>query len=345
MTVETMMNNKKTKLIFYAVVAVALLALPQITGNGYLLRIINMILIYCIISVSINLIGGYGGELAMGHACYVGVGAYTTAILATKFSLPFWATLPVSLIAATVFGFLTAILCVGRIKGDYVMIVTMGVSEITRIFFVNAANITNGPMGIPQVPGISLLGFQFHTGKSYYYLFLICLVVTILVIRNIVNSKFGRDVVAIREDKVAAKAMGIKVNLNKIINFTITAFFAGLAGVLLAHYNQFVGPMQFSLDEGLLYFQMIIIGGLGSIPGSILGAGILVLIPEVFRGIAVYRTIVYGLIMVVMMIVRPQGLLGDDDSNHVLIRWSGQLRNGLKRLFMRKGAEDESAGC
>ena len=336
---DSLLAKNKQRYAVYAVIALILLLLPEIITNGYYLRIVNTILIYCIISVSINLTGGYGGQLAMGHACYVGVAAYTTAILTVNYGWHFCATLPLSILAATIVGFLTGIVCVGRIKGDYVMIVTMGVSEIIRIFFVNAVEITNGPMGIPQVPGISILSFEFTSSKQYYYLFLFFLILTIFVIHSIVNSKFGRAVVAIREDEVAAKAMGIQVNWNKIIAFTISTVFAGLAGVLFAHNNQFVGPMQFDLDEGLLYYQMIIIGGLGSIPGSILGTVILVLIPEVFRGISVYRTIVYGLIMVIMMIVRPQGLLGDVGPTHPIVRFGNGLRGFLGRLFKQKGEE------
>lgn len=336
---NNLLTKNKQRYAGYIVIALVLLLLPQVITSGYSLRIVNTILIYCIIAVSINLVGGYGGHLAMGHACYVGVAAYTTAILATKLDWPFWATFPLSVLFATIYGFLTGIVCVGRIRGDYVMIVTMGVSEITRIFFINAAGLTGGPMGIPQVPGVSLFSFTFTTNKQYYYLFLIFLILTIYVIKSIVDSKFGRAVVAIREDEVAAKAMGIKVTWNKIITFTVSALFAGIAGALLAHYNQFAGPMQFDLDEGLLYFQMIIIGGLGSIPGSILGAAILVLIPEIFRGISVYRTIVFGLIMVVMMIVRPQGLLGDSGSNHSVVRFGNALRGFLGQIFKRKGAE------
>ena len=331
---------KKRKSVCITLCAAVMLALPFLMANAYWLRVVNMILLYSIIAVSINLIGGYGGELAMGHACYAGVGAYTTAILATQYGLGFLATFPLSLIAAAIYGFLTAIICVGRIKDDYVMIVTMGISEITRLFFVNAGGLTGGPMGIPQVPGIKIFSFSISSGKGYYYLFLVLLCITVLVVRNIVNSKFGRAVVAIREDKVAARAMGIRVNWNKIVNFTVSAFFAGMAGVMLAHFNRFVGPMQFSLDEGLLYYQMIIIGGLGSIPGSILGAGILVIIPEIFRGIAVYRVIVYGLIMVIMMIVKPQGILGKGGMNHGIVRFGGHLKSGVLQLMSRKARSE-----
>ncbi len=332
-------EKNKRRYAGYALTALVLLCIPLVITNGYHIRVINFIIIYCIISVSINLIGGYGGQLAMGHACYVGVAAYATAILGVSYGWPFWITFPVSILLATIYGFLTAIVCVGRIRGDYVMIVTMGVSEITRIFFINAVSLTGGPMGIPQVPGITIFSFAFTSSKQYYYLFLIFLLFTIFVIRSIVYSKFGRAIVAIREDEVAAKAMGIQVNWTKIITFTISAAFAGLAGALLAHYNRFVGPMQFDLDEGLLYFQMIIIGGLGSISGSILGAAILVLIPELFRGIAEYRTIFYGLIMVIMMVVKPQGLLGNVGSDHVVVRFGNAIKRSVTRLFKHKGAE------
>lgn len=323
----------------YLILIIVLLMVPLIVTDGYYIRIINTILIYSIISVSINLVGGYGGHLAMGHACYVGIAAYTTAILSTTFGWPFLITLPISVFVATFYGFLTSFVCVGRIKGDYVMIVTMGVSEITRIFFVNSVSITNGPMGIAQIPAVSILSFKFTSSVHYYYLFLFFLILTIVIIKNIVDSKFGRAVVAIREDEIAAKAMGIRVNWNKIIAFTISVIFAGLAGALFAHYNRFVGPMQFDLEEGLLYFQMIILGGLGSIPGSILGAAVFVLIPEVFRGISVYRTIIYGLIMVVMMIVRPQGILGDMGSNHILARYSNSIK---KQFSVRKKSKGEN---
>lgn len=321
------------------VVMVFLMLVPLFITDGYVIRVINTIFLYSIIAVSINLIGGYGGHLAMGHACYVGIAAYTTAILSTNFGMPFIVTFPLSVIMATIYGFLTSIICVGRIKGDYVMIVTMGVSEITRIFFVNLVGVTNGPMGIAQIPPVSIFFYKFTSSSDYYYLFLFFLIITIIVIRNIVNSKFGRAIIAIREDEIAAKAMGIRVNWNKIITFTITALFAGMAGALFAHYNRFVGPMQFDLDEGLLYFQMIILGGLGSIPGSILGASIFVLIPEVFRGISVYRTIVYGLIMVVMMIVRPQGILGNVGDKHILVRYSNSIKSFVRNKKKLRGED------
>lgn len=330
-------QNKRQRIVLYAALAVIVVLFPLVIDNGYLVRIATTIFMYSIITVSLNLIGGYGGELAMGHACYLAVAAYVTAILSTQYGLPFLVTFPLSILAATVFGFVTGFISIGRIKGDYVMIITMGICEITRIVLINETELTNGPMGISQIPGIQIFGYTIQGNTQYYFVFLAFLLLTIWVIWNLVHSKFGRNVVAIREDETAARAMGMKVVWIKVAAFTISTFFAGMAGALLAHYNRFIGPSQFNLDESLLYYQMLIIGGLGSIPGSIVGAAILVLIPEVFRGIDVYRTIIYGLIMVIMMIVRPQGLLGDPGTGHSVGRFSKKVRSFLGKAAAKGG--------
>ncbi|MDR2110808.1 MAG: branched-chain amino acid ABC transporter permease [Spirochaetaceae bacterium] len=322
----------------YALLGVLLLALPVIIPSGYVVRVINTTMLYSIVAIGVNLIGGYGGQLAMGHACYVGIGAYTQAILTVHHGWPFLPSFFTALLFTTLYGLITGIICLGRIKGDYLMIVTMGVSEITRIVFQNWVSLTGGPMGIPQVPSIRVFGFVFKNNTRYYYLFLGFLILTIIVVRRIVKSRFGRAVIAIRDDEVAARAMGINTVRHKIITFTISTGFAGLAGIFLAHYTRFVGPMQYNLDEGLLYFQMIIIGGLGSVSGSILGAAILVLIPELFRSVYEYRLIVYGSAMILMMIVKPEGLLGNAGPNHILVRFSRNLKNALSLGGGRAGS-------
>ena len=336
MQMKQLVGNKQQKTLLYVVVLLAAVAFPLVVSNNYLIRIVTTIFMYSIIAVSLNLIGGYGGELAMGHACYLAVAAYTTAILSTQHGMEFLVTFPLSVIAATIFGLITGFICFGRIKGDYIMIITMGFCEITRIVLINETELTNGPMGISQIPGIQIFGFTIRETMQYYFVFLLFLVITILVIHNLVNSKFGRNMVAVREDETAARAMGIKVVWTKVLAFTISALFAGVAGALLAHYNRFIGPSQFNLDESLLYYQMLIIGGLASTPGAILGAAILVLIPEVFRGIGIYRTIVYGLIMVIMMIVRPQGILGAAGDKHPISEFS----KTIKKLFKKSRAEE-----
>lgn len=338
-----MKSSKKVKIKWISLILllVFLFALPYIITDGYQLRVINSVLLYSILAVAVNLAGGYGGQLVMGHACYVGIGAYTTAILSVRYGLSFGATFLLSILFAGIYGLITGILCLCRVKGDHVMIVTMGVSEITRIFFMNAKELTGGPVGITQIPGIQIGGYRFFKSSQYYYVFLILLIVTIILVHRIVNSRFGRAVVAVREDETAARAMGIKINQTKVITFAISTLFAGMVGALQAHYNMFIGPSQFNLDEGLLYYQMIIIGGMGSIPGSVAGAAILTLIPEVFRGVQEYRTILYGLIMVIMMVVKPEGLFGHSGSNHLIFRISNMLKSRIgKRSFEERKSEN-----
>ena len=243
-------------------------------------------------------------------------------------------------LAAGLFGFLSGIILLARITGDYLMIVTMGVSEILRLVFINWVSLTRGPMGIPQVPSAKLFSFTFRTNTHYYFLFLAVLALTALIVSRLVRTKFGRALVAVREDEVAAKAMGINATFHKVVAFGTSTLFAGMGGSLLAHYTHFVGPMQFSLDEGLLLFQMIIIGGLGSISGSILGAAILVLLPELLRPIYQYRMLFNGALMILMMIWKPQGLLGMVGPSHPVVRWANYLK-GLA-LFRRGGSHGAS---
>ena len=285
-----------------------------------------MVMLYSILAIGLNLIGGYGGQLAMGHACYIGIGAYASALLTMQLGWPFLLAFAGGTLAAGAFGFLSGFILLARITGDYLMIVTMGVSEILRLVFINWVSLTRGPMGIPQVPGAKLFFFTFRTNTHYYYLILGVLVLTAFAVSRLVTTKFGRALVAVREDEVAAKAMGINATFHKIMAFGISTLFAGMGGSLLAHYTHFVGPMQFSLDEGLLLFQMIIIGGLGSISGSILGAAILVLLPELLRPIYQYRMLFNGALMILMMIWKPQGLLGMVGSSHPVVRWANYLK-------------------
>ena len=300
---------KRNGRIIYPIVALAALALPRFVTDQYVLRVVNMIMLYGILSLSLNLVGGYAGQLALGHAGFYGVGAYTAALLMINLK---WSFLPATLAAicsAALLGLLVGLPTL-RVSGDYLIIVSIGFAEILRIIFLNWVEVTRGPMGIPGIPFAKIAGYQFRTGQDYYYLYLVCLVLTIVVVHRIVHSKVGRALIAVREDELAAAAMGINTTYYKVEAFTISAALTGMAGSLLAVYLRFIGPMSFNLDESLPMFQMIILGGLASIPGSILGAAILVLIPEVFRPLYAYRMLINGLIMIILMIWRPQGIMG-----------------------------------
>jgi branched-chain amino acid transport system permease protein len=305
------MRNKANlkKAVLYGVGGLVLLALPFLIRNEYVSRVINTILIYSILSLGLNLVTGFAGQLSLGHAAFYGIGAYATAILGLRLGIPFPLTLVASGVIACLFGVLLGIPTF-RVGGDYLCIVTIGFAEIIRLVFLNWMSLTRGPMGLPGVPPAQLFSFVFSTNRSYYYLFLVLAGLTLFVIYRIVNSQIGRAFMAIREDPIAASAMGVNITYYKILAFAIGAFFAGIAGSCFAHYLMFVGPNSFNVDESLIILQTVILGGLGSIPGCLLGTVIMIVIPELFRAIYLYRMLWSGVLLIVLMLWRPQGILG-----------------------------------
>jgi branched-chain amino acid transport system permease protein len=326
-------NRKPMKFVLYAFIAIVAVTFPQLTKQAYYIRAANYIVLYSILALGLNILSGYCGQLATGHGCYMGIGAYVSAILAVDYGWRFLPGMLVAIVFTGLFGLVTAIILLIRLRGHYLLIVTIAVSQIVRTVVLNWVSLTRGPMGIPEVPPARLFSATFKSSAQYYYIFLILLGLAILVSYLIAKSKFGRALVAIREDEIAARCMGINTTLHKIVAFTISTLFAGVVGSLMAHYNRFVGPDMFSLEEGLLIFQMVIVGGLGSIPGPILGAAILVLIPELFRWVYEYRMLIYGMLMVIMMIFRPSGFLGTIGSSHDISRWGRAIRELIVKSF------------
>jgi branched-chain amino acid transport system permease protein len=295
----------------YALLAFAVLmvAFPQVYRDDYAIRILCMIMIWSMLAIGQNVITGFCGQLSVGHAAFYGIGAYTSALLTMRLDLPF----PLALLAAGLMAMVLGVV-VGfpaiRIGGDYLFIVTIGFSEIVRLTFLNWNALTNGPMGMPGIPPAEILGYLLTTNTHYYYLLLGLLALIIFATWQIIRSDIGRSFQAIREDETAALAMGVNVTFYKLLAFAIGAFFAGLAGSVLAHFLAFVGPDGFTVDESVLVFEMVILGGLGSIAGSVLGAALLVGSVELIRGLVDYRLYVGGILLIVMMIWRPQGLIG-----------------------------------
>jgi branched-chain amino acid transport system permease protein len=288
---------------------VVLLFLPTIVKSSFMLRMINLTILYCILSLGQQLITGYGGMLSMGHIAFFALGAYTSALLTLHFNVPFLLALVTAGIVASVFGFLLGLPSI-RVGFDYLTMITIGFSEIIRIVAINWSQVTGGFIGLPGIPVPKIGPWVIETGPQYYYLFLSICVITYLVIRNLADSKAGRALMAIRENELAARSMGVNVSYYKVLAFTVGTFFAGLAGSLLAHWLTFVGPSQFTMSENLVVMQMVILGGLGSLPGAILGATILTSLPELLRVATDIRPMIGGILMVSMMIWRPEGLLG-----------------------------------
>jgi branched-chain amino acid transport system permease protein len=275
----------------------------------YQLHVLTLVCIYVPLVLGQNFITGNSGQLSIGHAAFYGLGAYTVGILA---GLHDWATMP-SLIAAIAVAGLAGI-AVGlpaiRVSGDYLFIVTIGINLVFIDVVTQWVPVTGGTSGIPGLPEPIIAGLHLGGNAAFYEFSLLVAVLCVGLLYCVTRSRFGSLVEAIRDDALAAAACGISATPIKLSVFVFSAAMAGLAGGMLAYFIGFVGPGDFGPQQSILIFEMAILGGLGSIPGAILGAAILIIAPEVFRFLQPYRLGIIGLLMIVLMTYRPQGLLG-----------------------------------
>jgi len=282
----------------------------------YFLHIIVISGIYIILALSLNLIVGFTGLPALGHAAFSCIGAYTSSLLALNLGLSPWVGLILGACLAGLSGVVIGYPAV-RLKGDYLALATFGLGVIVYSVAKNWVSLTRGPMGLPGIPGFSIFGYELSEIWQYLILVGFFVLITIFVINRIVKSPFGRVLRSIREDEVASEALGKDINKHKLIVFVVGAFFAGIGGSLYAHYITFIDPSSFTVTESITILLMVIFGGMGSIQGSVVGAVILVVIPELLRFLGVpssiaapLRQMIYGLLLVVLMIKRPQGIMG-----------------------------------
>ena len=344
-----MKNNK----IQWILGAVALLVLPlvlQYFGNAWV-RIADLALLYVMLALGLNIVVGYAGLLDLGYVAFYAVGAYMFGLLASPhltenfawFAATFpqglhmslWMVIPVALVLAACTGVLLGI-PVLKLRGDYLAIVTLGFGEIIRIFMNNLdqpVNITNGPKGIGQIDSVKvfgldlakrqeIFGFDIASVTLYYYLFLALVVFTVIICYRLQDSRIGRAWMAIREDEIAAKAMGINTRNMKLLAFGMGASFGGVSGAMFGAFQGFVSPESFSLMESIMIVAMVVLGGIGHIPGVILGAVLLSALPEVLRYVAgplqqmtdgrldaaILRQLLIALAMIIIMLLRPRGL-------------------------------------
>lgn len=282
----------------------------------YFLHILVITGIYIILTLSLNLVVGYTGLAALGHAAFSCMGAYVSSLLALNYGVSPWIGLFVGACVAALLGVVIGFPSL-RLKGDYLALATFGAGVIVYSVAKNWVAVTRGPMGLPGIHGFSIFGVQLSEVWQYLILVTIFVLITYFVMRRIVNSPFGRILRGIREDEVAALAMGKNVNKYKIIVFVVGAFFAGIAGSLYAHYITFIDPSSFTVMESITILLMVVFGGMGSLGGSFVGAAVLVILPELLRFVgmpssvaAPLRQMIYGLLLVILMLKRPQGILG-----------------------------------
>ncbi len=293
------------------VLAGALPLIAAAVGHGYLVRVGGIIGLFMILGLGLNFTLGYVGLFDLGFIAFYAVGAYTAAI-AAKAGMPALAAIPlavaVSLAARALLG-----VTILRLRGDYLAVVTMGFGEIARLVINNLDSLTNGPKGM-QVAPLRAFGFVFRDNAHYYYLIMALVLLSVAASKRIEDSRVGRAWVAIREDEVAARLAGIPVARFKLLAFTISAAFAGLAGAVFAYWEQFVTPESFVFWESILVVSVVVLGGMGSVEGVLLGALILSGAPPLMQAFLSaeyinYRYLLFGLILVLVTLFRPQGLL------------------------------------
>nr|WP_019635939.1 branched-chain amino acid ABC transporter permease [Paenibacillus fonticola] len=318
------MSLRKTTAVGAAAAVLIVLPLVLQQVNDYWMHIVIMIGIFSILSMSLNVIIGYAGQFALGHAAFYGIGAYSAALLMIHFHVSFWIALPAAAVIAGFFGFLLGTPVI-RLRGDYLGIVTLGFGEIVRLIFVNWVDVTRGPMGLPGIPAPTLFGYTFSGKTEFYYLILALALLTFFVIHRIVHSGIGLSLLTIREDETLAQSVGIRPNKYKLLAFTVGGFFAGIAGAFWASYISFVSPDAFRYLDSVNILAMVILGGSASLPGSVLGAVILVLAPELLRYMSDYRMMLLGLAIVLMMIFKPTGFWGE---KHRKYNFYGMVRKG-----------------
>ena len=349
---------KTNKLFTFLLVALALLVLPlllQQGGNAWV-RILDMALLYVLLALGLNIVVGYAGLLDLGYVAFFAVGAYLFALLGSPhlaeafpwiaaafpdgLHLPIWAVIPLAAALAGLFGVLLGAPTL-KLRGDYLAIVTLGFGEIIRVFLNNLdrpINLTNGPKGINQIDGITffgvklsrpieVFGFEIASVSLYYYLFLALVIVSVVICHRLEQSRIGRAWMAIREDEIAAKAMGINTRNLKLAAFGLGATFGGVSGALFASFQGFISPESFTLMESVMIVAMVVLGGVGHLPGVVLGAVLLASLPEVLRYVAgplqqmsggrldasILRQLLIALAMISVMLLRPRGLWPSPD--------------------------------
>lgn len=299
--------GKNNRISVIALIA-CLLVFPAIIRSPYYISVLVFVGIYSMITIGLSLLMGYAGQISLGHAAYFAIGAYTSAILTTRYGLSPWLAFLSGLVLAAVIAFLIGLPSL-KLKGHYLAMATLGFGEIVYVFLNAAVDLTNGPVGMGEIPQLNLFGFLLDSEIKYYY-FTWAIAVSLLILSlNIIHSRVGRALRSIHGDEVAANAMGVNTAKYKVQVFVLSAIFAAIAGSLYAHFVTFVSPTSFDLIVSILLVTMVVIGGMANVWGAILGAALLTIMPEGLRAFKDFDILIYGTILVLIMIFMPKGLL------------------------------------
>ncbi|MGI6696278.1 MAG: branched-chain amino acid ABC transporter permease [Christensenellales bacterium] len=322
---QWMQNNKR---IMYSIVLIFAFLFPVILQDGFYRGVAVKTLMFMLMGTALNITNGYSGQFNIGFAGFLCIGAYTSAILMTRYAVPFIPAMFVAGIVTALFGMLLS-LPTSRLSGMYLALVTLGFAEIIRVIALNFRSLTGGALGIKNIPNPRIFGYEIKGTFQLYYLILALLLITLFCCRRIIKSRIGRAWIAIRENQDAASSLGINLLKYKALNFMTSGFFAGIAGTFMASYYRFINSEMFMLDFGHEILVMVVLGGMGTFIGPIIGAITITFLLEVFRFASDYRMLIYSVLIVVVMWIRPQGIAGASNSILASRRKSRRSRRAL----------------
>jgi branched-chain amino acid transport system permease protein len=303
-----------------------LIILPFVVRNIYFLHLANIAMIMIILTMGLNLLTGYAGQISIGHAAFYGIGAYTSAFLTQRLGLSFWVALPLASLNCGLIGYLIGKPTL-KLKGAYLAIASIGVGEITRLVLINWTEVTGGAEGFKGIQPPRLFGFAFNTDFRYYWLLAFIVTVVFFFMNRLFNSEIGRAFRAIREEEIAAEFMGLDTASMKVRAFVISTVLAGLAGSLMAHLDGYLSPFSFNFTQSVSYLMMVLAGGLGSAWGPVIGVLLLVFTKEAFRFFDKYQLVIYGLLLVILIVFMPRGI-------------TGAIKDGYQRLTSKRGKHE-----
>lgn len=314
------MNRDLLKFLAFAAM---ILAAPLYFKGGYLMNVLVFVGIHTMLAIGLNLLLGYAGQISLGHAGFFGLGAYLSGILTTTYTWNPWIAMPLAALFVGGLAFLIGFPIL-KLKGHYLAMATLGLGIIIYILFNETIDLTGGPSGLSGIPNLTIGTFTFDTDVKNYYLIWAITLATVLLTLNLANSRVGRALRAVHDSEVAARVVGVNARLLKVQIFALSAVISSVAGSLYAHTMTFVSPASFGFNFSVELLTMVVIGGLGSIYGSFLGAALLTLLPEFLRAAHDYDIIIYGGLLMVMVMFMPGGLVrGIPDLFRRLLRGRG----------------------
>lgn len=297
-------QNKICLLLF----ALGVFSLPLFLRNNYHLMVLNISALNILVVIGLNLLMGFAGQISLGHAAFFGLGAYLSGILTTTYGFPIWPTLFLAMALTAAVAFAIGIPTL-KLEGHYLVMATLGFNVIVYIILLQLEPVTGGPSGFAGIPRLELGGWAFDSDRKYYYLLWGVSLGTLLLSLNLIHSRVGRAMAALRQNDIAARCAGIDTETYKVKIFVLSAVLASLAGSLYAHYITFISPGTFSFFYSLQVVTMVLVGGMGSLWGSVLGALLLTLLPEALHAVKEYNVLVYGLILMGVLVFFPHGLV------------------------------------